>query len=71
MRRRVMKLSLVGGLALLLAWPAVAYSQLGAPRGPDFGSAWGRGIPAAGELAPQRGRARRHASAGAPRGRDA
>ena len=37
MRRRIVELLLVGGLALLLALPAVAYSQLGAPPGPDFG----------------------------------
>ncbi len=70
MRRRVVELSLVGGLALLLALPAVAYSQLGAPAGLDFGPEWGGGgIPAAGELAPQRGRAQRRPQADGPRAR--
>ncbi|MCH7823377.1 MAG: hypothetical protein IH849_01125 [Acidobacteria bacterium] len=70
MRRRVVELSLVGGLALLLAWPAVAHSQLGAPPGPDFGPEWGDGgIPAVGELAPQRTRAQRRPPAGGPRAR--
>ena len=70
MRRRVVELSLVGGLALLLALPAVAYSQLGAPPGPDFGAEWGSGaIPAAGEFSPQRGRAQRRPLVDGPRAR--
>ena len=36
MNKRNMKYSLVAGLALLLALPALAYSQLDGPRGPRF-----------------------------------
>ena len=36
MNRRLVKWSLVAGLALLLAVPAIAYSQLERPRGPRF-----------------------------------
>ncbi len=69
MRRRIVELLLVGGLALLLALPAVAYSQLGAPPGPDFGPEWGGEVPAGGELAPQRGRAQRRPQASGPQAR--
>jgi len=70
MNNRLMKYSLAAGLALLLALPAVAYSQYEGPQGPRFGAGGGGpgNFAEMGEMGPQRGRDSRRSSAG-PRDR--
>ena len=60
MNHRLMKYSVAAGLALLLALPAVAFSQLNAPRGPRFapGSRGPDNIAPMSAMAPQRAQGR-------------